>query len=198
LKLEPFRAGCFAVSDVTQIIDAITAGDPNAANQLLPIVYQELRRLAAARLNQESSGHTLQPTALVHEAYLRLVDVKEHQTWHSRGHFFAAAAEAMRRILIESARGKAREKRGGGWQRVNFEKFDAANSVTPDQLIVLDEALARLATIDSTAGDLVKLRYFAGLTLDEAATALGISGATAYRHWAFARAWLRTELLDDR
>jgi RNA polymerase sigma factor (TIGR02999 family) len=186
------------VSDVTQIIDAIAAGDPKAASQLLPIVYQELRRLATARLNQESPGQTLQPTALVHEAYLRLVDVKEPQNWNSRGHFFAAAAEAMRRILIESARAKGRAKRGGHWHRVDFEQFDAASSVTPDQLLALDEALARLATIDSTAGDLVNLRYFAGLGLNEAAAALNISSATAYRHWAFARAWLRTELLNEK
>ncbi len=186
------------MSEVTQIIDAIAAGDPHAASQLLPIVYQELRRLAAVRLSQEPCGQTLQPTALVHEAYLRLVDVKEPQRWNSRGHFFAAAAEAMRRILIESARGKAREKRGGDWRRVDFEELDAANSVTPDQLAALDEALARLATVDQLAGELVKLRYFAGLALDEAAAALDVSPATAYRHWAFARAWLRTELLNDR
>jgi RNA polymerase sigma factor (TIGR02999 family) len=126
-----------------------------------------------------------------------LVDVQRAQHWNSRGHFFAAAAEAMRRILIENARGKAREKRGGDWQRVDFEELDVTTSVTPDQLVALDDALARLATLDPLAGELVKLRYFAGLPLDQAAAVLGVSTATAYRHWAYARAWLRSELLKD-
>src|SRR5262245_41043659 len=134
----------------------------------------------------------MQATALVHEAYLRLAD---GQQFNSRGHFFAAAAEAMRRILIERARGKAREKRGGDWKRVDFEQLDVANAVTPEQLVALDDALARLAVLDHLAGDLVKLRYFAGLALEQAAAALQISTATAYRHWAYARAWLRDELL---
>jgi RNA polymerase sigma factor (TIGR02999 family) len=185
------------MSDVTQILQAIDQGDPHAAEQLLPLVYHELRRLAAQKLANEKPGQTLQPTALVHEAYLRLVDAERAQQWNSKGHFFAAAAEAMRRILIENARGKAREKRGGDWQRVDFEELDVTASVSPDQLVDLDDALARLAALDPLAGDLVKLRYFAGLALDQAATALGVSTATAYRHWAYARAWLHSELLKD-
>src|SRR5262249_20447884 len=185
------------MSDVTRILSAIEQGDPSAADQLLPLVYDELRRLAAERLAHEKPGHTLQPTALVHEAYLRLVDMEQAQHWNSRGHFFAAAAEARRRILIESARGKARQKHGGDWRRVDFEELDVATSVSPDQLVALDDALARLAALDPLAGDLVKLRYFAGLALDQAAAALGVSTATAYRHWAYARAWLHSELLND-
>jgi RNA polymerase sigma factor (TIGR02999 family) len=185
------------MSEVTYILAAIEQGDAHAAKQLLPLMYAELRNLAAQRLAQEKPGQTLQATALVHEAYLRLVDVAKTQHWNSRGHFFAAAAEAMRRILIENARGKAREKRGGDWQRVDFEELDAAASVTSDQLVELDDALARLGELDPLAGELVKLRYFAGLGLDQAATALNISKATAYRHWAYARAWLCGELLKD-
>jgi len=185
------------MSEVTRILSAIDQGDPHAAEQLLPLVYDELRKLAAQRLAQEKPGQTLQATALVHEAYLRLVDMDEAQHWNSRGHFFAAAAEAMRRILIESARSKSREKRGGDWQRVDFEELDVTTSITPDQLIALDDALVVLAARDPLAGELVKLRYLAGLALDQAAAALGISTATAYRHWAYARAWLRNELLKD-
>jgi RNA polymerase sigma factor (TIGR02999 family) len=185
------------MSGVTRILSAIEQGDPHAAEQLLPLVYDELRKLAAQRLAQEKPGQTLQATALVHEAYLRLVDTEQAQQWNSRGHFFAAAAEAMRRILIENARSKAREKRGGDWQRVDFEELDVATAVSPDQLVALDEALVRLAALDPLAGELVKLRYFAGLALDQAAKALGVSTATAYRHWAYARAWLRDELLKD-
>jgi RNA polymerase sigma factor (TIGR02999 family) len=187
----------WAMSDVTHILREIEWGDPSAAEQLIPLVYDELRKLAAARLAQEQPGQTLQATALVHDAYLRLVDVEKSQHWNSRGHFFAAAAEAMRRILIERARGKGREKRGGDWQRVDFEELDVATSLTPDQLVALDDALQRLAKLDQHAGDLVKLRYFAGLALDQAAEALEISTSTAYRHWAYARAWLRNELLSD-
>jgi RNA polymerase sigma factor (TIGR02999 family) len=185
------------MSDVTRILSAIEQGDPRAAEQLLPLVYDELRKLAGARLAQEKPGQTLQATALVHEAYLRLVDTEQAQQWNSRGHFFAAAAEAMRRILIENARSKAREKRGGDWRRVDFEELDVATSVTPDQLVALDDAMVRLAAIDRLAGEIVKLRYFAGLSLDQAATALNVSTATAYRHWAYARAWLHGELLKD-
>ena len=185
------------MSDVTRILSQIESGDPSAAEQLIPLVYDELRKLAAARLAHEQPGQTLQATALVHDAYLRLVDVEQAQRWNSRGHFFAAAAEAMRRILIERARGKGREKRGGDWRRVNFEELDVATSLSPDQLVALDDALERLAKLDAHAGDLVKLRYFAGLGLDQAAQALGISTATAYRHWAYARAWLQTELLTE-
>ena len=186
------------MSDVTRILSAIEQGDPTAAEQLLPLVYDELRQLADQKLAHEKPGQTLQATALVHEAYLRLVDVEQAQHWNSRGHFFAACAEAMRRILIESARSKAREKRGGDWQRVDFEELDVATSVSPDQLVALDDALTRLEGLDSLAGKLVQLRYFAGLALDQAAAALGISTATAYRHWAYARAWLRSELLQDK
>jgi len=186
-----------AMADVTGLLHAAASGDPAAAAELLPLVYNELRNLAAARMADEKPGQTLQATALVHEAYVRLVDVEVARPWNGRGHFFAAAAEAMRRILIERARGAAREKRGGDWRRVDFEELDAAASVTPDQLIDLDEALDRLAALDHLAGELVKLRYFAGLPLDQAAATLGVSTATAYRHWAFARAWLSTELLKD-
>jgi RNA polymerase sigma factor (TIGR02999 family) len=185
------------MSDVTRILSVIEAGDPHAAQQLLPLVYDELRKLAAEKMANERPGQTLQATALVHEAYLRLVDVTRAQHWNSRGHFFAAAAEAMRRILIERARSKARVKRGGEWQRVDFEELDVTTSVSPDQLVALDDALARLVALDPLAGELVKLRYFAGLALDQAAVALGVSTATAYRHWAYARAWLRSELLQD-
>jgi RNA polymerase sigma factor (TIGR02999 family) len=185
------------MTDVTHILSAIEHGEAHAAEQLLPMVYDELRKLAAQKLAQEKLGQTLQPTALVHEAYLRLVDVDKAQHWNSRGHFFAAAAEAMRRILIENARSKARQKRGGDWQRVDFEKLDVMTSASPDQLVALDEALARLAALDRLAGELVKLRYFAGLALDQAAAALGVSTATAYRHWAYARAWLYCELLKN-
>jgi RNA polymerase sigma factor (TIGR02999 family) len=185
------------MTDVTRVLNAIEQGDPQASAQLLPLVYDELRKLAAQKMAQEAPGQTLQATALVHEAYLRLVDVKQAQQWNSRGHFFAAAAEAMRRILIESARSKAREKRGGDWQRVDFEYLDVATSISPEQLVALDDALARLTALDHLAGELVKLRYFAGLALDQAAAALNISTATAYRHWAYARAWLRSELLKD-
>jgi RNA polymerase sigma factor (TIGR02999 family) len=193
----PARGNICCMSDVTRILQRIEQGDGVAAEQLLPVVYNELRSLAAAQMAQEKPGQTLQATALVHEAYLRLVDVEQVQRWNSRGHFFAAAAEAMRRILIEGARSKSREKRGGDWRRVDFEEFDAATSVSPDQLVALDDALARLLALDPLAGELVKLRYFAGLALDEAAAALHISTATAYRHWAYARAWLCSELLTE-
>ena len=185
------------MSDVTRVLSAVEPGNPQAAGQLLSLVYDELRRLAAQKLAREPVGQTLQATALVHEAYLRLVDVEKAQHWNSRGHFFAAAAEAMRRILIEHARGKAREKRGGDWQRVDFEDLDPATSLSPDQLVALDDAVVRLAALDPLAGELVKLRYFAGLALDQAALAVGVSTATAYRHWAYARAWLHSELLKD-
>jgi RNA polymerase sigma factor (TIGR02999 family) len=186
------------MSEVTRVLSSIEQGDPKAAEQLLPLVYDELRRLAAHKLATERPGQTLQATALVHEAYLRLVGGDANVHWNSRGHFFAAAAEAMRRILVEGARGKGRAKRGGDWQRVDFEQLDVATSVSPDQLVALDEELERLAAIDHLAGEIVKLRYFAGLALDEAAEALNISTATGYRHWAYARAWLRNELLGDR
>ena len=185
------------MSEVTRLLSAIDAGDPQAAAHLLPLVYDELRTLAAGRLAAERPGQTLQPTALVHEAYLRLVGGEQPQDWNGRGHFFAAAAEAIRRILVEAARGKGRAKRGGDWRRVDFEELDVAAGVSPDQLVALDDALDRLTSLDRLAGDLVRLRYFAGLRLDEAAAALNVSPATAYRHWAYARAWLRGELLAE-
>jgi RNA polymerase sigma factor (TIGR02999 family) len=180
-----------SMSDVTQILQAIDQGEPHAASQLLPLVYDELRRLAAARMAEERPNHTLSATALVHEAYLRLIG---NQQFNGRRHFYAAAAEAMRRILIERARGKATARRGGHWKRIDLERFDPINSVAPDQLVLLDETLERLLANDQVGGELVKLRYYAGLSLDQAAEAIGISTATAYRHWAFARAWLHGEL----
>jgi len=185
------------MSEVTQLLNAIRQGDPQASAELLPLVYEELRKLAAQKLAQEKPGQTLQATALVHEAYLRLAGGCAEQNWNSRGHFFAAAAEAMRRILVESARSKAREKRGGDWKRIDFEALDVTTSVSPDQLVALDDALQQLAALDRVASELVKLRYFAGLSLDQAAAAAGVSTATGYRHWAYARAWLRSELLKE-
>jgi RNA polymerase sigma factor (TIGR02999 family) len=183
------------VSDFSQLLSAVEQGDPRAAEQLLPLVYDELRKLAAQRLAQEGPGQTLTATALVHEAYLRLVGGEEARPWDGRGHFFAAAAEAMRRILIDRAREKRAEKRGGTRKRLDVDAVDLATTATPDQLLALDEALAKLARGDPAAARLVELRYFAGLTVDEAGKALGMSTATAYRHWNYARAWLHGELL---
>jgi RNA polymerase sigma factor (TIGR02999 family) len=186
------------MSDVTRILCAIQQGDPHAARELLPLVYDELRKLAAQRLVQEAPGQTLQATALVHEAYLRLVDVKEAQSWDSRGHFFAAAAEAMRRILIEAARRKGRQKRGGGGRRVNLDSADVACHAHPGELLIIDEAIGKLAALDPDAAQLVKLRYFAGLSVEEAAELAGISRTSAYEHWAYARAWLHCELYGSQ
>jgi RNA polymerase sigma factor (TIGR02999 family) len=183
------------MTDVTRILSAIEAGDPQAAEQLLPLVYEELRKLAAEKMAQEKPGQTLQATALVHEAYVRLVDVEKTQHWNSRGHFFAAAAEAMRRILIEKARRKKADKRGGQRTRLSLDHVDAVIVAPPDELLALDEALEKLEHHDPIAGKLVKLRYYAGLSLEQAAQALGISSATAYRHWTFGRAWLHGQLL---
>jgi RNA polymerase sigma factor (TIGR02999 family) len=185
------------MSEVTRILSAIEQGDPHATEQLLPLVYDELRKLAAEKLAQEKPGQTLQATALVHEAYVRLVDVQEAQRWNSRGHFFAAAAEAMRRILIDRAREKQADKRGGKRQRVDFEQAEAVTSAPPDALLALDEALERLSQHDRMACELVKLRYFTGLSVKQAGAALGLSRANAYRHWTFARAWLRWQLTDS-
>ena len=186
------------MSEVTRILSAIEDGDPHAAEQLLPLVYDELRKLAAVKLAQEKPGQTLEATALVHEAYVRLVGSAkgsgQEQQWDSRGHFFGAAAEAMRRILIDRAREKRSEKRGGTRKRLDIDAIDLATTATPDQLLALDEALAKLAGSDQVAARLVELRYFAGLTVDEAGMALGMSTATAYRHWNYARAWLHSEL----
>jgi RNA polymerase sigma factor (TIGR02999 family) len=182
------------MSDVTRILAAMEAGDPHAAEQLLPLVYDELRRLAAGRLAKEKPGQTLQATALVHEAYVRLVDVEKDQPWNSRGHFFAAAAEAMRRILIENARRKGRIKHGGGARRVDLEGIELAIDMPADELLTLDEALTRLAENDPKAAELVKLHCFAGLSIEQAAEILGISSRTGYRDWAFAQAWLYREI----
>jgi RNA polymerase sigma factor (TIGR02999 family) len=182
------------MADVTQILNDIEHGDPHAAEQLLPLVYDALRQLAAQRLAQESPGQTLQATALVHEAYVRLVDVDRAQHWNSRGHFFAAAAEAMRRILVEQARRKQADKHGGGRPRVDLPDDLAAPEAHPDDLLALDEALGRLEGHDPDAARLVKLRYFAGLSHQEAAEALGISRGAADRLWALARAWLFRQL----
>jgi RNA polymerase sigma factor (TIGR02999 family) len=181
------------MNDVTRILSGIEQGDPRAAEQLLPLVYDELRRLAAQRLAQEKPGQTLQATALVHEAYLRLVGADQAARWDSRGHFFAAAAEAMRRILIDSARRKGRVKRGGACRRVDLED-NLFTLDAPDELLLIDEAIAKLAAEDARAAQLVRLRYFAGLSVEEAAEMTGISRSTAYEHWSYARAWLHCEL----
>jgi RNA polymerase sigma factor (TIGR02999 family) len=178
------------MSEVTRILNAIDQGDPQAASQLLPLVYEELRKLAAQRMAQEEPGHTLQPTALVHEAYIRLVDVEKTQHWNGRGHFFAAAAEAMRRILVESARRKGSLKRGGELARQEFPKAELPAPALLDDILALDEALTLLAKTDAMAAQLVQLRYFAGFSSQQAAEALGISARTADRTWAYARAWL--------
>jgi RNA polymerase sigma factor (TIGR02999 family) len=185
------------MSDVTRILSAIEQGDPHAADQLLPLVYNELRRLAAQKLAQEKPGQTLQATALVHEAYLRLVGPEKEQRWESRGHFFAAAAEAMRHILVDNARRKRRSKYGGGRQRVPLDDSAPEPPTSADDLLALDEALTRLGAEDPEAAQVVQLRYFAGLSVEEAAENLGMSRASAYRHWTFARAWLLEELADD-
>ena len=182
------------MADVTRILNAIERGDHQAAAELLPLVYAELRRLAAARLAEEKSGQTLQATALVHEAYLRLVGAEPSQGWNGRGHFFGAAAEAMRRILVENARRKRAEKHGGGLRRVNLDEADVLAAAAPDDLLALDEALERLAAHDTVAARLVNLHCFAGLTVEQAAEALGLSRTSAYRLWTFARAWLHSQL----
>lgn len=185
------------MSDVTQLLEAIDAGDPKAPMQLLPLVYDELRRLAAARLARERCDHTLNATALVHEAYVRLVDQSSPPMFQNRRHFFGAAAEAMRRILVESARRKRSQKKGGGLARTDLDPEKIAAPERSDDLIALDEALTRFSESDPEAAELVKLRYFAGLPLEEAADLLGISKRTAERLWAFARAWLHREIYSD-
>jgi RNA polymerase sigma factor (TIGR02999 family) len=184
------------MTEVTRILSAIERGEPQAAERLLPLVYAELRRLAAQKLARESPGQTLEPTALVHEAYLRLVDVEKAQSWDSRGHFFAAAAEAMRRILVENARRKQRLKHGGGRRREDIEP-NIACPERPERLLALDEALDHLAQTNAQAAELVKLRYFAGSSNAEAASFLGISPRKANQVWAYARAWLHEELGDE-
>jgi RNA polymerase sigma factor (TIGR02999 family) len=184
------------MNDVTRALSAIEEGDPKAAEQLLALVYDELRKIAARKLAHEKPGQTLQPTALVNEVYLRLVGGRQNPHWKDRGHFFAAAAEAMRRILVTNARRKRRAKHGGGRHRLELD--DALRAPAEDDVLALDELLTRLAADDPEAAEVVKLRYFAGLTVEEAAESLGMSRATAYRHWTFARAWLLHEMDSDQ
>jgi RNA polymerase sigma factor (TIGR02999 family) len=185
------------MSDVTRILNAVDRGDPHAAEQLLPLVYDELRRLAAGKIADEKPGQTLQATALVHEAYVRLVDVKQAEQWNSRGHFFAAAAEAMRRILVERARRAGRSKRGGELTRHGVDDVEIAAPVEPAEVLAVDESLDKLASHNDQAAQLVKLRYFAGLTIREAADVLGVSSRKADQIWAYARAWLLAEMGQD-
>jgi RNA polymerase sigma factor (TIGR02999 family) len=185
------------MTDVTAILRRIEAGDENATSRLLPLVYEELRKLAAVRMAAERPGHTLQPTGLVHEAYVRLVGPSHDAHWDSRGHFFAAAAEAMRRILVDNARSKKSEKRGGGLGRVDLADVDLATESSRADLVDLDEALAKLEDQEPAKAELVKLRYFAGLSIDDAAEVMGISRSTAKRYWNVARAWLLAELHDS-
>jgi len=181
------------VSDITQILESIGRGKPRATEDLLPVVYQELRSIARYKMSGECAGHTLQATALVHEAWLRLV-AAEQQTWKNRAHFFGAAAEAMRRILIDRARSKRALRHGGGQQRVDIEDIEVAAPAQEEVLLAVNDALEKFAVHDREAADLVKLRYFVGMTTEDAAQTLGLSEATAYRYWAYARAWLFKEI----
>ena len=180
--------------DVTQVLQAIGGGDQAASEELLPLVYNELRKLAASKMALEAEGHTLQATALVHEAYLRLVDRSQQQDWNSRNHFFMAAAESMRRILIDRARAKGRQKRGGGWQRIDLEGLSLAVDAQPEALLVLQEVMERFEKRDEAKAQVVKLKFYAGLTNEEVADTLGISAPTVKRHWSYARAWLMREI----
>jgi RNA polymerase sigma factor (TIGR02999 family) len=182
------------MNDVTQLLNAIEQGDQHSSEQLLPLVYAELHRLAAQLMAREKPGQTLQPTALVHEAYLRLVGSDPELSWDSRYHFFAAAAEAMRRILLDRARDKNRLKRGGGWRRLHLDQVDVVAEAPPEDLPALDDAIQKLAREDARCAELVKLRLFAGLTMEQTASALGLACRTAERYWAFARSWLYDEL----
>ena len=184
------------MSDFTQILNAVEQGDPHASAELLPLVYDELRQLAAQTLARERPGQTLEATALVHEAYLRLLGTGEEPHWDNRRHFFAAAAEAMRRILIENARRKGRHKRGGGLQRVELDPAQLTSASPAEELLTIDDALECLARKDPQAAELVKLRYFAGVSIEEAAEMAGLARSTAYEHWAYARAWLRRHLME--
>ena len=189
-----FRGILVFMTDVTRILSQIEQGDPSAAEQLLPLVYDELRKVAAAKMANEKPGQTLQATALVHEAYLRLVDVEKTQHWNSRGHFFGAAAEAMRRILVERARFKKSVKGGGDRPRFELEELAADQGTPPVDLLALDEALEKLETSEPRKAALIKLRFFTGLTNEQAAKAVGISASTADNDWAYAKAWLRLEM----
>jgi RNA polymerase sigma factor (TIGR02999 family) len=185
------------MSESTSLLEIVRRGERRSASEMLPVVYEELRQLAAHKMAREKPGHTLQPTALVHEAYLRLAGAEDLHQWSGRTHFFAAAAEAMRRILIESVRRKHRLKHGGNLERVNVEEVDLALPMPEDELLALDEALERLAAVDSCAAQVVKLCFFAGLTQEQAAEDLGLSVATVERRWSFARAWLFRELKQE-
>jgi RNA polymerase sigma factor (TIGR02999 family) len=185
------------MTDVTQILSRIESGDSSAGDELLPLVYEELRKLASARLANEKPGQTLQATALVHEAYLRLVGGENDPRWNNRGHFFAAAAEAMRRILIENARRKQSQKAGGRHIKFSLDEADLAADDQSQKLLAIDDLLDRLAAESPEAAQIVKLRIFTGLTVDDAASAMGVSRTTAFRHWTYARAWLRAELADE-
>jgi RNA polymerase sigma factor (TIGR02999 family) len=185
------------MSEVTRILSQIESGDPSAAEELLPLVYEELRKLAAAKMAQEKPDQTLQATALVHEAYIRLVDVEKAQHWNSRGHFFAAAAEAMRRILINRARDRKRLKRGGHLRTIDIDKVEITMATPDDDLLALHEALEKLAEETSECARLATMRFFAGLSVEEASSAMGISARTARRHWAYARAWLIDAIRHD-
>jgi RNA polymerase sigma factor (TIGR02999 family) len=184
------------MSDVTRILSAIEKGDPHAAEQLLPLVYDELRQLARQKLAREQPGQTIDATGLVHEAYLRLIGPASENRWKDRGHFFAAAAGAMRHILVDRARRKRRDKHGGGRKRISLDDATPAPPAAGEDLLALDNALTRLAADDPDAAAVVQLRYFAGLSVEQAAESLGMSRAAAYRHWTFARAWLRQQLVD--
>jgi len=194
VEIGVFHGSIRRVSDVTRILEAAQQGDPTVADQLLPLVYEELRRLAAQRMANEAAGHTLQPTALVHEAWLRLVGHDAQVQFANRAHFFAAAAEAMRRILIERARRKSADKRGGDWQRIDLDRVEIAAEADDDTLLLVNEALEKLAREDAKAAEIAKLRFFGGLTLEEAAQVLGVTERTANRYWAFARVWLFDEM----
>jgi RNA polymerase sigma factor (TIGR02999 family) len=185
--------GCHSMSEITLILERAEQGDPKAAEELLPLVYDELRKLAAFKMAHEPAGHTLQPTALVHEAWLRMVAV-ENPSWENRAHFFAAAAEAMRRVLIDRARRKQAARHGGGWRRVELEMIDAPARADEDTLLRVNEALEALARENTKVAELVKLRFFAGLGVEQAALALGVTDRTARNYWRFARAWLHDEL----
>ncbi len=186
------------MTDVTRILSAIEQGDRQAAEQLLPLVYDELRRLAAEKMAHEKPGQTLQATALVHEAYIRLVDADKAQHWNSRWHFFSAAAEAMRRILIENARKKERQRHGGQLTRVALDDIELITTLPPDELLMLNDAIDTLAKHDRIAAELVKIRYFAGLSVEQAAEAMGVARSTAYEHWTYARAWLFASVRDAK
>jgi RNA polymerase sigma factor (TIGR02999 family) len=185
------------MSDVTRILDRVQQGDPSAAEELLPLVYQELRKLAAQKMARELPGQTLQPTALVHEAWLRLVGIEDVK-WNSRAHFFGAAAEAMRRILIESARRKRAQRHGGGQARLDIDQFEISTPAKDEEMLAVSEALEKFAAHDKQKAELIKLRYFVGVTIEEAAEVLGISTATANRWWTYSRAWLYEEIEAHR